>query len=216
MSERKVQVSEGFYNRQSYNTLERFISYFYQIDTILRTGEKVYSVLEIGPGNKLVSRELTALGYSVTTCDFDERVSPDIVADVRELPKGTTYDLVMACQILEHISYNEFEKVLTDLAEVTEHYVLISLPERSAGIELILKVPFIQTLFKKKFFDWSMQIPVKFPGFASSGQHYWEIDGHTTTRRMVRAAFKKHFIIKKEFRPPLNKYHRFFLLEKKA
>ncbi|MFH1170780.1 MAG: class I SAM-dependent methyltransferase [Candidatus Vogelbacteria bacterium] len=212
--ENKLQVKGGHYKRRSYNTLERFISYYYQIKS-LESLSSVVKVLEIGPGSKLVSRELSNLGYQVTTCDFDSRVNPDIISDVRQLSCGdNSFDCVIACQILEHIPYDEFETVLENFARISKRFVLISLPQRNTGINLILKFPFIQTLFKRKFFDWSILFPVRFPGFEKSGQHHWEIDGWTIYRRQVRRSMEKHFRILQEFSPPLNKYHRFFILEK--
>jgi len=209
----KTQVSEGYYKRKKYNSLERFISYFYQIDSI-ESLPGVKTVFEIGPGSKLVSNELKKLGYEVTTCDFDKSLEPDIVCDVRDLPKDKKYDAILACQILEHVPYDDFEKTLVDLAEITNKYVVISLPERHTGFELITKFPFIQTIFKKKFFDLSLRLPVKFPGFAESSQHYFEIDGHKYPIRRIRQSLMKSFTILGEFNPPLNKYHKFFLLEK--
>jgi hypothetical protein len=212
--ENNVQVKEGYYARREYNTLERFISYFYQINSVTRL-DNIQSVLEIGPGSKLVSNELSRLGYDVTTCDFDVSINPDIVCDVRDLPKNKKYDVIMACQILEHIPYEAFEKVMDDFYEISNKYVVVSLPRRSTGFNIVMKIPFIQTLFKRKFFDISMQLPLRFPGFKESGQHYWEIDGWTTGLKKVRKSLKSRFTIHTEFSPPLYKYHRFFILEKK-
>jgi ubiquinone/menaquinone biosynthesis C-methylase UbiE len=174
------------------------------------------SILEIGPGSKLVSRELQSMGYTVTTCDFDVHVNPDVVSDVRSLPfEENSFDCIMACQILEHIPFEDFKKVIENFSKISKKYVIISLPNRSTMFEFVIKFPFIQTLFKKNFFDYTFQIPVKFPGFAESDQHYWEIDQITTKRSQVRKVLSEYFIITKEFQPPLNKYHRFFILEKK-
>lgn len=213
--ENKLQVREGHYKKWKYTTLGRFISFFYQIDSVVAL-PNVQSVLEIGPGSKLVSDELKKMGYAVTTCDFDVSVLPDVVSDVRSLPfTEGQFDCVMACQVLEHIPFEDFKKVVGDLSRITKKYTIISLPNRTTGFEMILKFPFIQTLFKKKFIDLSLQLPVKFVGFEESGQHYWEIDQYTTSVRNVREVLEKHFKIIKEFRVPLNKYHRFFILEKK-
>lgn len=211
--ESKAQVKEGHYRKRSYNTLERFISYFYQID-ITQSLDSVRTIMELGPGSKLVSGELMRLGYLVTTCDFDKNVEPDIVADVRLLPKDKTYDLIMACQILEHIPYADAKKVFADLARISNRYVLISLPERHTGFNVVFKLPFVQTIFKKKLFDWSLRFPIRFP-VGISKKHYWEIDFWNISKRKVRLDMQEHFIILREFSPPLNKYHRFFILEKK-
>ena len=213
--ENNIQVKEGYYGKKKYNTLPRFISYFYQIDSVSSLGD-VKKVLEIGPGSKLVANELKNIGYEVTTCDFDASVNPDVVADVRNLPfEDNSFDCIIACQILEHVKYNEFENVLEKMSKISRKYLIISLPSRHTGFEFILKFPFIQTLLKKSFIDLNFQVPVKFPGFKESGQHYWEIDFWTTSRSKVESTIKRNFRILSKFKPPLNKYHQFYVLERK-
>lgn len=209
-----AQVDIKHYKGKKYNSLERFISYSYQISSIEKLGVK--KVLEVGPGSFVVSSLLTKMGYKVTTSDFDDNVGADRVADIRELPFANgDFDVSMACQVLEHIPFEDFGKGLSELGRVSSRYVIVSLPRRHTGFNLILKVPFIQTIFKKNFFDISISFPVRFPGFVESGQHYWEIDGWHVSQRDVRRKIREHFDIMEEFSPPLNKYHKFYVLRKK-
>ncbi len=208
-----AQVDIKHHKGKKYNSLERFISYSYQISEIENLDVK--SVLEVGPGSFVVSSLLKQMGYSVHTSDFDPQVGADTVADIRSLPfEDKKFDLTMACQVLEHIPFEDFEKGLSELSRTSSKYVIVSLPRRNTGFNFIFKIPFIQTIFKKNFFDLSLLFPVKFPGFAESDQHYWEIDFWQTSKSDVRKKIKKHFKILKEFSPPLNKYHYFFVLEK--
>ena len=78
------QVNKEHYFRKKYDDLERFISYFYQTDLARSLEPK--KILEIGMGSGFFSDYLKKLGYSVTTCDFDKNLDPDIVADIRSLP----------------------------------------------------------------------------------------------------------------------------------
>lgn len=209
-----AQVDIQHYKGKKYNSLERFISYSYQISTIEKL--KPRTILEVGPGSFVVASLLKKMGYGVTTSDFDENVGADYVADIRKLPfKNAEFDVSMACQVLEHLPFEDFENSLTELGRVSSKYVVISLPRRHTGFNFVLKIPFIQTLFKKSFFDISILFPVRFPGFAESDQHYWEIDFWQVSLRDVRKKIQKHFKIIDEFSPPLNKYHRFYVLEKK-
>lgn len=209
-----AQVEIKHYKGKKYNSVERFVSYAYQIDSIENLNIK--KVLEVGPGSFVVSSLLKKMGYEVTTCDFDKNVGADAVSDIRNLPfEDKTFDVSMACQVLEHIPFEDFEKGLCELKRVSSKYVIISLPRRHTGFNLVIKMPFIQTIFKKKFFDLSLLFPVKFPGFAESDQHYWEIDFWQVSLIDVRKKIKKHFNILKEFSPPLNKYHIFYVLERK-
>lgn len=212
MASNKVQVDQGYYKQQKYNTLERFISYYFQIKTVLESSGQ--TVLEIGAGGNLVASYLKDIGLQVTTCDFDIQVNPDIVADVRSIPcANKTYDTVLACQILEHIPFTDVPQALSELARIARQRVIISVPYRATLFECVIKFPFVRTLFKRNFIDLTMRIPLRFAGFASSGQHYWELDIHTYTRSAFRRLLQQHFKIIKEFSPVLNKFHYFFILE---
>lgn len=210
----KLQVKKEHYAAEKYDTLERFISYHYQISSVLKL--KPQSVLEIGIGNRLVSSYLKREGVNVTTVDFDKELQPDIVADVRSMPiPDKSYDLVMACQILEHIPYEEFEVALAELNRVTKRYAIVSLPRRSSYFEIVIKFPFIRTLLKRPFIDIAINKHITFGGFETSGQHYFEIDRSRYKMSKVRERIARHFTILDEFSPVLNQYHRFFILERK-
>jgi ubiquinone/menaquinone biosynthesis C-methylase UbiE len=210
-----VQVKKGYYLRKKYNDLERFISYYYQIATVIDLG--VDNILEIGVGNKLTADYLKSLEIRVTTCDFDDQVKPDILGDVRDLPvSDNSFDAVLAFQILEHLPFEEFPRALSELKRVSRQYVVISLPFRSTYFELVIKFPFIRTLLKKHWLDLTLRKGVKFPGFEAGGQHYWEIDQHQYKLKNIKKILKEHFDIVREFSPVLDKYHYFFVLKKKT
>jgi ubiquinone/menaquinone biosynthesis C-methylase UbiE len=212
MQRTKTQVPKEHYIQKKYDTLERFISYHYQIASVLKFEPE--TVLEVGVGNGFVTDYLARTGVKVTTVDFDERLMPDIVADIRHLPvPDNEYDLVMACQVLEHIPFDDFEKALGEIGRVTKRYAVISLPRRGSYMEFVLRFPFIRLLFHRNFLDFSMHKYMRFGGYEMSGQHHFEIDANNYKLRIVREKIKKHFIILKEFSPVLNKYHYFFILE---
>lgn len=208
------QVKKEHYLRPKYDDLNRFITYFYQIDLVRSL--KPRSVVEIGVGNKTVSDYLKKLGLRVSTVDIDPKLKPDVVADIRNLPFGDgSFDVVLAYEVLEHLPYEEFEKALKELRRVSNQYVLISLPYRSTGFEVTVRFPLIRTLFKKSFLNFFLRVPLKFKGIESSGQHYWELDNGHYSLRKVRMVIQRQFKIIKELRPVLNYYHHFFILEKK-
>lgn len=208
----KIQVNKSNYNKSTYNSLERFISYFYQVDSIVKC--QAQKVLEIGVGNKLSSEYLKSVGIEVVTCDFDPAINPDIVADVRNIPvENKSFDTVVAFQVLEHIPFEDFSSVLGEFARITKKNVIISLPYRSTYFNLVFKFPGIRTLLKRNFVDLSIRIPLRFGGFETSGQHYWEIDNNLYTLKKVKTEIEKYFTIKKSFSPILNKFHYFFVLE---
>ncbi len=211
-----LQVKKEHYFRRKYNSLNRFISYFYQIDlvsSLVPTNDS--KILEIGIGNAFVSDYLKKTGYNVVTCDFDERLKPDIVADIRGLDlEKDSYSVVTAFEILEHIPFEDFEKTLNNLKKISSKFVVISLPYRSTSIEFVLKIPFIRTLFKSDFLVFFLRFPWFFRGFTSSGQHYWEIDGYKYRLSKVLKILKNNFKSVKKIRPVLDGYRLFFVLEK--
>ncbi len=207
------QVKKEHYFRRKYDDLGRFISYFYQAD--LAVSVPAENVLEIGKGNGTVSDYLKKLDYKVTTADIDQALNPDIVADIRKLPfQDGSFDLVMACEVLEHLPFLEFEKILEELKRVSKKYILLSLPYRSTGFEAVFKFPFIRSIIGSSFLDLFLRIPLKFGGIEVSKQHYWEIDRWQYSFRKVQGIIGKHFNIIKSVSPVLNHYHYFFLLEK--
>lgn len=213
--EHKVQVKEGHHHTLKYDTLPRFISYYHQISSVLKQNSK--TVLEIGVGNGMVSNYLKNRGIDVTTCDFDETLKPDIVSDIRDIKsEDEKFDVVLASEILEHIPFdNDLDKALSELYRVSKRHVVISVPYRSTGFELVFKLPFLRTILKKDFLNFYLRLPMKFQGFEKSGQHYWEIDNKKYRLRKLQKKIEKYFTIRDQFSPVLNKYHYFFILEKK-
>ena len=209
----EVQVKEGYYVTKKYASLERFITYFYQIDGIRRTGAK--SVLFVGVGDGVVPYFLRTAGLSVTTLDFDPLLKPDVVGDIRALPfEEQSFDLVCAFEVLEHLPLEESRVALGELARVSRSDVLISVPHRRTGLELVIKFPYIRSILKRDFVRLALLVPVRFPGFAVSKQHYWEIDGRTTTLKEFRKILGGFYTVRRELTPVLDPYRRFFELKK--
>ncbi len=210
------QVAPAHYFKEKYVDLNRFISYFYQIDLALdclrRGGGEL---LEIGIGNATVSTYLRRAGVPLVTCDVDGNLNPDHVADVRSLPfPAERFYAVMACEVLEHLPFDDFERALAELARVSREFVIISLPYRSTGFEVVLKFPFLRTLFSRSLFDVFLRIPLIFRRAGPRGQHHWEIDLFRYPLRRIRAILRRHFAIEREVRPVLQGYHYFFVLRK--
>lgn len=208
-----VQVREGYYVSKKYATLERFITYYYQIDAIRRAPEG--SVLFVGVGDGLLPYFLHKAGRQVTTLDFDASLEPDVVGDLRKLPfEDNSFDIVCVFEVLEHMPFEESEQALAEIARVSRKGGVISVPHRRTAFEIVIKFPYIRSILKRDYVQLALRFPVRFPGFAVSTQHYWEIDGKTTTLSTFRTAVQKHFTITKETTPVLDSYRRFFELTK--
>jgi ubiquinone/menaquinone biosynthesis C-methylase UbiE len=214
MDEPKIQVKNPKEHYSSKDSLERFISYFYQIDLVKKL--KPESILEIGIGNKTVSNYLKQNGLKADTCDFDKTLEPDYVADIRNLPfADNSYDMILAFEILEHLPWEDVDKALNELHRVSKKYVLVSIPYSSINFELTLKIPLLARIIKRPFLNIFWRIPYFFKTIKFSGEHYWEMGKKNYPAKKIRKAFSKYFKIKKEVRPVLNPYHYFFVLEKK-
>lgn len=211
MTQKKSKQIEGYYN--GYDSLLRFISYFYQ--TNLSKDLNPRKILEVGIGNKTVSNYLNQEGLNVTTCDLNRKLKPDHIADIRSLPfKENSYDLIIACEVLEHIPWKELKQALKELYRVTKRNAIISVPYSSLSFEIIIKLPFIRRILKRPFLDIFFRIPYFFRKHNFNGNHYWELGKKNYPIHQFRKLLRKRFKIKKEIRPPLNSYHHFFVLEK--
>ena len=199
---------------QGYDSVERFISYFYQCSEVIKLNPK--TVLEIGMGNGLTRDYISKHKIKVTTCDIDKDLKPDVIANVTKLPfSKNKFDCVVAYQILEHLPFENFERALKEIARVSSKNAIISLPYSSVSFEFIIKLPLISKLIKKQYLDLFFRVPKFYQEHKFDGQHYWEIGKKGYSLNKIRGLINKYFIIKKDFRPEINSYHYFFILEKR-
>ena len=205
--------AKEIYSDGRYKSLGLFVSVYSQVREVIKTSPK--NILEIGIGGGATSVFLKNLGYNLTTCDFNKNLNPDFVADIKKLPfRNNSFDTVLACEILEHIPFEDFPKALAELRRVASRRVIISVPYKSTFFEFVFRFPGIRTLFKKPFLGFILRWPMKFGGIETSGQHYWEIDSSKYSLRKVRKILSDNFRIIRELSPTLNPYHYFFVLEK--
>ena len=207
MKKFKPQVSKEHYF-YGYDTKERWMSYWYQINEVLKTKPK--TLLEVGIGNGTVSDYLRKFGIKVTTVDIDKNLNPDYVASVTELSTlfdENSFDTTLCAEVLEHLPFKYFEKALRELQYVTKNYLILSLPHFGINVSFILKLPTI----KKIEFAIKLPYPKK---HEFNGEHYWEIGKKHFNLKRILQAIRKYFSTEKTFIPPENPYHRFFVLKK--
>lgn len=210
----EVQISAEHYKRRDYDTYGRFASYFFQVDFTRSLNPR--SVLEIGPGNRLVSDYLSRLGIAVTTCDYDRDVKPDVLADIRDIPlPARRFDAVLAFEILEHIPFADVPKALAEIARVSRRHAVVSVPYSGITIEPIVNIT-IPFVWRK-----TLRLAIRIPYFLStirfedSGNHYWEVGRRGYGKRKLRKLVKRRFHIRKEYHTLMNQGHYFMVLEKK-
>lgn len=204
--------SENYLNLESYEQLPRFISYWYQIDTIRKLNPK--SILEIGKGTGFVYDYLKKNGFNVTSMDYNSALKPDIVQDVREINLDKKYDLISCSEVLEHIPYEDFCSVLGKFNKIS-NYVLLCIPVGGAYFSMNFRFSGLKKIFKKEFLGFGLVLSPFWKKFKKNEQHYWESGYKNYSIRKLKKEFKKEFKIKKEFSNSFYPYHRFFLLKSK-
>lgn len=208
------QVREsGVYTTKRYLSKERWFSYWYQINEIFKLRPK--SILELGPGNGVVTDLVKKMGIAIKTFDNDPENHPDYLGDISRLKKYSVSksDLIIACQIFEHISYHDFLNNIEALREYSNQYALISLPYTKKGtikisISLILE-PLIQKL------SWIKILTYRPAVWKYNGIHHWEIGARgLTLKNVLTAITQRGWNILRHYPLRENPYHYFIICEK--
>ena len=212
----KVQAkSTSKYTDPKYISPVRWTSYAIQIREVMSL--KPDKVLEIGPGNNIVTNVLRATGIMVQTLDIDNRIGVDHVGSVTHVSaleklKGR-FDVILACQIFEHIKYDDFIKTLINLKEVSPRMV-ISLPHtitNSRFFRFLLQMPFLGKIDLAYKFVYK---PIK---YQFNGEHYWEMGTSGYPIRRIKEDLREAgWQIEKSFFNPDNPYHYFFVLKNES
>lgn len=154
----------------------RWISYWYQIFEVTSC-RPVHTILEVGPGNMIVTNVLRHMGYMVKTIDEDARVSPDYETDIRNLASYVKerFDLIVCCQTLEHIPFDDVRNILKEFWKTSKLFLIVTLPYTSLGVfkpHLVIKLlPFLKPFRWIKIFD----VFPKTHHLNRPGGHHWEI-----------------------------------------
>lgn len=205
-----MQVDKKHYKFDCYVDMCRWCSYYYQIREAVNYGAE--NILLIGGGDGIVPSVLKEMGLNVTTFDFAEDLSPDIVGDIREikkLVKKDVYNCIICCQVLEHLEFKYFEKIIKSFSDILKKdgVVIISLPQQRSWFKY-----YINLLGRE--FKHILTIPKFWKGkFKFDGEHYWEVSTLGCSRKMLMDCLKKYFILEKIFTPWENPYHWFCVLK---
>lgn len=198
------------YRTESYDTKERWMSYWHQINEVIKTGGR--NILEIGVGNKTVSNYLKEKGLKVTTVDIDPSLNPDRVCSVVELTKffkQNSFDTVLCAEVLEHLPFTNFKKSLKELYQISKKWIILSLPYAGFNFRLALRLPGIGERSLK------LKVPLRMREHKFDGEHYWEIGKKGYAMKKILKILKQNFEVVRTYLPPENMYHIFFVLKKK-
>lgn len=151
-----AQVEKTHYSLMKYVGPGRWNSYYYQIIEAVKKTDKSDSILVIGKGDGFVPWLLKEHFHrNVFTFDFDEKLVPDYLGDVRNISQSVDkkFDVVICCEVLEHIPFEDFETSISEVAKITKKYVIFSLPNGYKKINMLL------TIWNKR-----KEFLIRFPG----------------------------------------------------
>ncbi len=107
----------------------------------------VRRVLEVGPHLGLVTAMLDNAGYEVATLDllprgFERPERPHTIADLLTIDSVaiTGFDAILCCETLEHLGWNDVDRVLAAFRRSGAPYLIVSVPYESFQINLSLYV----------------------------------------------------------------------------
>jgi SAM-dependent methyltransferase len=148
------------------------------LENYLKQDDKI---LEIGIGTGFTANYLKSKNYKVTTFDIDDEKKPDIVGNIVEYDwKSEKFSHVLAFEVFEHIPYEEFKKVLTNLKTVTD-YIFLSLPLNKKTIFSIdIKLPKL----KNKHFSFSIN-----KNKITTKNHFWEVGYKDYSENFIENTF---------------------------
>ena len=134
---------------------------------------------------------------------------PDIVADITHNTQfnAKQFDVVMACEVLEHIPYSSMPNVLKEISRITR-YAVISIPNNTPWYKIDANLPVLGRL--KLFYE--KKATVKRDFSKDRRGHHWEIGTNDTSLKTLKSEIVKYFEILKSYRVPEHPSHHFFLL----
>ena len=211
----KVQVSQSHYNFDGYVNNERWNSYYYQVNEVLKC--KWSSVLIIWVWDWIVADILKGFWKEVTTFDFDKSLNPDILWDVTKIDEiiNRKFDIVVCCQVLEHIPFDMFEKIIEKIKNITKERFILSLPNRNVWFKFQFKAPLIGKRWFKFHFRlfWTNHFEINKEWI---WEHYREIDAKKEWKfKKIKNIINEFYKIDNIYIPYENTYHVFFILWKK-
>jgi ubiquinone/menaquinone biosynthesis C-methylase UbiE len=200
---------DNTYLTLKYNSKARWLNYWYQISEALEALPD--NVLIIGKGSGITEdaiKQLSNEKTKVVTLDINYAVNSDIAGEVTGLPfANASFDVIVCCQVLEHMSFDRFPLALSELHRVVKKRVVLSLPHGGKNIKLAGSLPFLKerTLVLKNPFTKKQN---------KSRLHHWEI-GPAASLNQIKGRLKRLFDIEKDYFNEVSCDQRFFILRRK-
>jgi ubiquinone/menaquinone biosynthesis C-methylase UbiE len=147
---------------------------------------------------------------NVETLDLDPELNPDHVGSATAIPlPSSTFDVVCAFQMLEHLPYESSLCAFTEMVRVSRKHVVISLPDARTMWRYQFHLPKLG----------AHDILIPRPALGANphkfdGEHYWEISKQDYPLKRIISDLSSICKLTKTYRVKENPYHRFFAFEK--
>lgn len=208
MVENQSQVRTGYF-KDTYDTWDRFCSYWYQIQETMNIIGSEGRVLEIGPGNRFLTDYLLKRGAYVKTLDIREVTKPDYIGSVNEIPLADqSFDLVAGFQILEHLPFEHFSNSLKEMARVASKQVLFSVPDKRYFIEMDFSL-----FSRKRRLQTTLSLPRITKAKEMAKYHFWEIGRPGYPLAKILRSIPPELRLRRAYRIPGNPYHHMFVCD---
>ncbi len=215
----QAEIHQDYYKFSEYVSLDRFNTYWFQINEVLNLEPK--TVAEIGVGTGVVKYLVEGFGVPVTTIDINENLKPDVVSPITSAAtalKGQTFDVVLCSRVFHHIPFGDVESALDNIWSLSAKHAVLVLAAEDFRLYTALRL----TSKREKFFSLPIPLFVKRMVLkatkASSSYYYniWKINSSQATRKAhIDALIGKRFSILKSYPVPKNHGHVIYVLEKK-
>ena len=215
----QAKIHQDYYKFSEYVSLDRFNTYWFQINEVLNLEPKI--VAEIGVGTGVVKYLIEGFGVPVTTIDINKNPKPDVVSPITSAAaalKGKSFDVVLCSRVFHHIPFLDVEGALENIWALSSKHAVLVLAAEDFRLYTALRL----TSKREKFF--SLPIPLFVKRIllrarkASSDYYYniWKINSSTATRKaLINSLIEKRFSILKTYPIPKNHGHIIYVLEKK-
>jgi hypothetical protein len=206
---REANLQLADYFNEGYLELTQLFSLAHQIHEIHKMLPQ--SMLEIGIGNGFTSDFFRKAGIPVTTADINSNLKPDIVASLAELPgrmSSREVDLVVCCEVLEHMPFQDFVPNVRILRSLGKR-LFLTLPNyrKRFGVGGILRFPKMRPFL----FNWGIDLAL---GKGLPDQHFWEVGFSAETRRSaIEDILRREYRGVTSGRFATNPYHVYFVCE---
>jgi len=203
-----LQVNHLHYDFGRYVTPERWNSYWHQINEALL--DNPINILIIGVGDNIVPTIIRTKSVDVKTFDYDPDLNSDYVGDIREIDsiiQNDSFDVVMCCQVLEHLEFEFFEPIVQKLLNIAKKKVILSVPYNHRIVFYFsLKLPKIPHI------KYEIAVPTFWERWKFDGEHFWEVGTKGYQKKRIEQIISKIGPITKCYFASANKYHLFYVI----